>query len=72
MTSFARDIAPLFRQSDVDAMRWMFDLSDYDDVRDHADEILDVVESGSMPCDEPWPTERVEVLRSWTAEDCPP
>src|SRR5688572_15846231 len=44
MMSFARDIAPLFRQEDVAAMKWMFDLADYDDVREHAEAILDVVE----------------------------
>jgi hypothetical protein len=71
MTSFANDIAPLFRPSDRAAMDWMFDLSDYDDVREHAEAILDVVESGSMPCDESWPKDRVAIFRSWTAEGCP-
>jgi hypothetical protein len=72
MTSFASDIAPLFRQRDVQAMSWMFDLSAYDDVRENADAILEVVEDGSMPCDEPWSHEQVAVFRTWTDEDCPP
>jgi hypothetical protein len=71
MTSFANDIAPLFRQSDRAAMSWMFDLTDYDDVKANADAILEVVESGSMPCDEVWPEDRVAVFRSWTVEGCP-
>ena len=39
-TSFARDIRPLFREKDVNSMKKAFDLSSYDDVRDHADAIL--------------------------------
>lgn len=72
MTSFARDIAALFRQGDVQAMRWMFDLSAYDDVRENAEAILEVVETGSMPCDEPWSADQVAVFRTWAGEDCPP
>lgn len=72
MTSFASDIVPLFRPRDVQAMRFMFDLSAYDDVRDNAAAILEVVENGSMPCDESWSDEQVGVFRTWTDEDCPP
>jgi hypothetical protein len=25
-----------------------------------------------MPCDETWSDDKVQVLRSWIAEDCPP
>jgi hypothetical protein len=39
-TSFANDIRPLFRAKDINAMKKAFDLSDYDDVRSHADVIL--------------------------------
>ena len=71
MTSFAEDIAPLFRPQDVAAMDFMFDLSVYDDVVENADAILDVVATGSMPCDRAWPEDRVAVFRQWTAEGCP-
>lgn len=71
MTSFATDIAPLFRDKDVAAMKMMFDLSDYADVKENADGILETVESGSMPCDETWPPEKVEVFRSWVTEGFP-
>ena len=71
MTSFAADIVPLFRDQDVAAMQFMFDLHDYDDVRENADGILETVATGSMPCDENWSDDRVATLRAWIAEDCP-
>jgi hypothetical protein len=42
-----------------------FDLSSYDDVRASADQILSVLAAGSMPCDGPWPAERVALFREW-------
>ena len=47
-TSFAKDIRPLFRAKDINAMKKAFDLSDYEDVRSHADAILGKVSAGSM------------------------
>jgi len=63
--SFDRDIRPLFRESDRTAMEGAFDLWDHEDVSDNADAILSAVEGGGMPCDGPWPPERVELLRRW-------
>lgn len=63
--TFARDIKPLFREEDRDAMDFAFDLWEYNDVRDHADDILARIEDGTMPCDEEWPEERLELLRRW-------
>jgi len=63
--SFSRDISPLFRDDDVEAMEWAFDLRSYDSVRENAADIYERVENGSMPCDEKWPAERVEVFRAW-------
>lgn len=71
MTSFANDIRPLFREKDVKAMNFRFDLSDYGDVKENADGILETVESGSMPCDEPWGPEQVETLKTWISEGFP-
>ena len=71
MTSFAADIAPLFRLKDVRAMKSRFDLSDHEDVRGHAQAVLDTVADGSMPCDASWSNERVALLRAWLAEGCP-
>jgi hypothetical protein len=67
-TSFARDIRPLFREKDVNSMKKAFDLSSYDDVRDHADAILQKVATGSMPCDGAWPPDRVALFRRWVQE----
>jgi hypothetical protein len=63
--SFERDIKPLFRESDRDSMRSDFDLWSYDDVTEHADAILGVLEAGSMPCDGAWPEDQVATFRRW-------
>lgn len=68
MPSFAADVAPMFREKDVAAMTFMFDLHDYDDVRDNADDILEAVSNGSMPCDAPWSDDQVAVFRTWMTE----
>ena len=62
---FAADIAPLFRDTDRLSMMDSFDLASVDDVRAHAQEILDAVATEFMPCDEPWPPERVDLFRRW-------
>jgi hypothetical protein len=67
-TSFERDIKPLFRQVDHDQMEFAFDLWSYEDVKDHSEEILERLEDGDMPCDEPWPAERISLFRSWVEE----
>lgn len=71
-TSFAKDIRPLFRAKDINAMRKAFDLSSYDDVRSHADAILGKVSAGSMPCDGPWQQDQVDLLRRWVEEGMKP
>ena len=43
--SFERDIRPLFRESDRDAMSGVFDLWSYDDVNAHSASILGAVET---------------------------
>ncbi len=63
--SFATEIRPLFREDDVDAMSFAFDLASYDDVRENAEEIYDRLAEGSMPCDSAWPGEHVERFRAW-------
>ena len=52
-------------------MRSHFDLWSYDDVKANADPILEEVSSGSMPCDAPWPSEKVELLSRWIAGGMP-
>lgn len=63
--SFEAHIKPLFRERDRKSMRFAFDLWDYEDVREHAVDIVARIEDGSMPCDDPWPDERIEVISRW-------
>lgn len=72
--SFATDIRPLFRDKpDVEAMKRLgLDLSSYQDVKDQADEIYLRLEDGSMPCDEPWPGERIALFKRWLDEGMAP
>jgi hypothetical protein len=63
--SFERDVRPLFRGKDVESMSRHFDLSSYEDVRDHAEAIRARLADGSMPCDGPWPAEDVERFGQW-------
>jgi len=65
--SFEVDIEPLFDQRDQEAMLIVFDLWNVEDVRAHADAILEQVESGGMPCYERRPEERVDLVRRWMA-----
>ena len=72
MVSFERDIRPLFRPDDAEAMLWAFDLRSYEDVREHAETIYERLADGSMPCDKSWPDERVERFRGWIDAGMPP
>ena len=69
--SFERDIRPLFRPDDVDAMSFAFDLTSYEDVRTSAEDIYERLADGSMPCDTRWPPERVELFRRWIDAGAP-
>jgi hypothetical protein len=71
MASFAQDIRPLFRDSDIQRMRFAFDLSRYEDVKDNAAAIAGRLSDGSMPCDGPWPEDRVALFRQWMTEGYP-
>jgi hypothetical protein len=63
--TFSHDIRPLFRDKDVRSMGSAFDLSTYEDVKDHADAIFARLSQGDMPCDGRWPPERVALFRRW-------
>ena len=71
MTSFARDIRPLFRQRDVEAMQAWFDLSSFEDVRDNAAAIQERLSDGTMPCDGPWSEEQMARFQRWMQEGFP-
>lgn len=72
--SFAKDIRPLFRDSpDVDSMKdYGLDLSSYEEVKARASEIYARLEDKSMPCDEPWPEERLAFFKQWMSGGMPP
>ena len=70
--TYAQDIRPLFRDGDVRAMSFAFDLSSYEDVRANAEEIYRRLADGTMPCDGGWPAERVERFRTWIDNGSPP
>lgn len=62
------DIRPLFRQKDIDAMKARgMDLSDKATVSRNADIIYSSVASGSMPCDSPWSSQKVDLFGAWIA-----
>ncbi len=63
--SFAKHVKPLFRQRDRQSMKFAFDLWSLDDVAPRADDILERLRNGSMPCDGPWPEEKVQVFQRW-------
>jgi hypothetical protein len=75
--SFARDIRPLFTDTDVDHMKnYGLDLSSRDDVVKHAKEITSVVSAGTMPPPsdggKPWSLEMCEMFRQWVDQGCLP
>ncbi len=63
--SFEAAVRALFRQIDVDAMSYVFDLWAYDEVVEHAEAIYIRLTEGSMPCDGAWPAEDIEKFRRW-------
>ena len=65
--SFERDVRPLFREKDRDAMRKAFDLWSLSDVQAHQGAIVEQVRSGAMPCDSRWPPEQVATFERWIA-----
>jgi len=70
MPSWNTDIKGLFRDpQDIDAMAFMFDLSDYQSVVDNAAAILDCVKgtgpSGIMPPDAPWTQDMIDTFQAW-------
>jgi hypothetical protein len=64
--SFVADIRPLFRSYDVDSMRPNgVDLSSYEDVKKHAQDIYARLSAKDMPCDEPWNEGDLKKFKGW-------
>ena len=72
--SFAADIRALFRDTpDVDSMKeFGLDLSSYEQVKAQSAKIYETLESGTMPCDAPWPAEQVALFKQWMDEGMAP
>ena len=68
---FETDIKPLFSAADRNGMLYAFDLWSFADVKDNAGLILERVEDGSMPPDEPWDEAKIAILKAWVAAGCP-
>ena len=69
MLEYAKDIRPMFRRTDVEAMKPRgLDLSSYADVRASADDILSRLQDGSMPCDGPWQQTEIDKFKQWIAD----
>jgi hypothetical protein len=63
--AFEQHVKTLFRTRDRQSMLFAFDLWSYEDVAAHADDILERVRAGTMPCDGAWPPEQTDVFARW-------
>jgi len=72
--SYATDIRPMFREMpDVASMKeFGLDLSSHEQVKENAARIYMVLEDGSMPCDGPWPMNKVAQFKQWMDEGMAP
>jgi hypothetical protein len=80
VTSYAKDIYPLFTDKDVQGMSKAFDLRSFDAVKARSKQIFDRIRGigGSvMPPpppkgDGPWPQEKIDLFETWMKDGCPP
>lgn len=76
--SFAKDIAPLFTQTDIDHMKsytgGSLDLSNYDSVKIYASQIYSRVASGNMPPPPApaWTKDKVQLFACWIQQGTQP
>ncbi|TAH49829.1 MAG: hypothetical protein EYC68_16515 [Chloroflexota bacterium] len=64
--SFAQDIRPLIRDSDVECMQdYGLDLSDLGEVRMHSQSIYDRLANKTMPEDGPWSDANIAKFKEW-------
>lgn len=78
LVGFVEDILPLFRQRDIDAMKFAMDLSNYDDVYASRYEIFKRLQEKTfldlptgMPKDAPWTLEQLHVFQKWLLTKAP-
>lgn len=75
--SFAKDIRPMFTDTDVAHMKPLgLDLSSFDEVKASADSIYKLVANGAMPPPASggarWTPEMCERFKSWQTQGYPP
>jgi len=64
--SFLVDIRPLFRPYDIESMKPNgIDLSSYEEVKKHAQDIYARLSAKEMPCDEPWNDGDLKKIKEW-------
>ena len=74
---FEIHIRPMMRLIDHDHMLFRapegqrMDLFSYDDVKKHANGIYGKVAAGDMPCDGPWPQDKVTTFKQWVDAGTP-
>jgi hypothetical protein len=77
LTSFQKDIRPLFTEQDIQHMIKAFNLASYDDVKTHAAVIHDRLRGigGTVmppPPEGPWPQVHIELFAKWMADGYQP
>jgi hypothetical protein len=63
--SFATHIKEMFPERDRQSMIVAFDLWSYEDVKAHAEPILERLRAGTMPCDGAWADENIDAFQRW-------
>jgi len=64
--SFVADIRSLFRSYDVESMKPNgIDLSSYEDVKKHAQDIYARLSAEEMPCDGSWKDGDLKKIKEW-------
>ncbi len=64
--SFAADIRPLFRPYDVESMKPNgVDLSSYEEVKKHAQDIYARLSAKEMSCDGSWNDDDLKKIKEW-------
>lgn len=77
MVGFAKDVRPLFTDTDIAHMGARgLDLNDHDDVMNNADLIYEKVTSGAMPPQSTggvrWTKAQCDLFKSWQTGGCQP
>jgi hypothetical protein len=76
--SFSSDIRPLFTDTDIDHMSFFCDLSNYDEVKANADDILGRLDGTGGPVmppastGGPWPPAQITLFKTWIEDGCQP